>query len=592
MSEAASVLEFEVIQYFKNNHVSVPREWILACINWIQEEHNSTNLRLDAKEVPRLAYGQWLTANLRELETSCLPSNVQNVQKTLLEGYFPLQIECIRDIGQPAYQQYLKVSKIDHSNAEVTAEPPNYSQMEKQQASRMLKFEMTDGTQNISGMEYELIPFMNLNMPPGIKVLVYGRIECRRGILLLTKDNVKVLGGDVLDLRAENTQTCVLQRALNHPQGISGGGADDTGTLVNQNQTPNGNGKPSSSSVLQSITSTITPEVTSTSCFLSSKKNSDPLEDVWDDMDFVFEDDTLLDSVTNHAVKTFPKRSDCEKLSLRSSDGASTTSLISDHNSTIVRQQSGTCNSNISLSVKKSSLNTGINNSPSLPETNSFRSMSPLPEIELLKNKSLTTTRVRPNISSFACDSSQDSINYSKCVPVIDLDDDCSSVTLKSEPVKQATTCSSKIQQPFQYLCHLPPLPSLVKFSYRVKAFVMTLASNLESNSGQKWHLKALINDGTASLMVDFSDNVLQNIMCMSAMEYYQLKQISKTDPEARQRKSAVLKQCSQHLINLSCIMDLEILPGTTTPYVRNLEEPTKSTLVALRSRQVQLQIY
>ena len=36
--------------------------------------------------------------------------------------------------------------------------------------SRMLLLELTDGTQTVFGMEYQLIPFLKVTTPPGTKV--------------------------------------------------------------------------------------------------------------------------------------------------------------------------------------------------------------------------------------------------------------------------------------------------------------------------------------------------------------------------------------------------------------------------------------
>lgn len=63
----------------------------------------------------------------------------------------------------------------------------------------MLQWVLTDGTKQIYAMEIETIPGLDLRTPFGCKLLIKG-CRVRRGMLLLTKDNVEVLGGDVVEL--------------------------------------------------------------------------------------------------------------------------------------------------------------------------------------------------------------------------------------------------------------------------------------------------------------------------------------------------------------------------------------------------------
>ncbi|KAK4520165.1 RAS2 protein [Mucor velutinosus] len=63
----------------------------------------------------------------------------------------------------------------------------------------MLQWVLTDGTKQIYAMEIEAIPGLDLKTPFGCKLLIKG-CRVRRGMLMLTKDNVKVLGGDVMEL--------------------------------------------------------------------------------------------------------------------------------------------------------------------------------------------------------------------------------------------------------------------------------------------------------------------------------------------------------------------------------------------------------
>ncbi|KAG0770312.1 hypothetical protein G6F60_004932 [Rhizopus arrhizus] len=63
----------------------------------------------------------------------------------------------------------------------------------------MLRWTLTDGKNQIQAIEMEAIPDLSLTTPFGCKILVKS-CQVRRGMLLLTKNNIKVLGGDVSEL--------------------------------------------------------------------------------------------------------------------------------------------------------------------------------------------------------------------------------------------------------------------------------------------------------------------------------------------------------------------------------------------------------
>ncbi|XP_047494938.1 recQ-mediated genome instability protein 1-like [Penaeus chinensis] len=80
--------------------------------------------------------------------------------------------------------------------------------------SRMLMMQLTDGTSVVQGMEYRVIPALNHNLKPGTKVLISGNITSRHGVLLLTRENLTVLGGEVESLLVANALENILARKL------------------------------------------------------------------------------------------------------------------------------------------------------------------------------------------------------------------------------------------------------------------------------------------------------------------------------------------------------------------------------------------
>ena len=58
--------------------------------------------------------------------------------------------------------------------------------------------QLTDGVRTVKGMEYLPNPSLDaLNIQPGCKVVLLNKILCRKGVMLLRPENIRVLGGKV-----------------------------------------------------------------------------------------------------------------------------------------------------------------------------------------------------------------------------------------------------------------------------------------------------------------------------------------------------------------------------------------------------------
>ncbi|XP_077977567.1 recQ-mediated genome instability protein 1-like [Glandiceps talaboti] len=202
-----------VLNWLKSHHhICASTEWCEACIEWIQDEYQGTQLR--AQRIQELVYEQWLHVDLRDLAEPSLPQGLNTQEKTVLRGFYCLQVESVRDVGKPAYSQLQKLSGgQDPEELISTATQP--TQRWQANSSRMLMLQMTDGSQTMQGMEYRPCPELDVDMQPGCKIQIHGNIQCRLGVLLLTASNIKVLGGEVETLQEDNSQVMVLSRALN-----------------------------------------------------------------------------------------------------------------------------------------------------------------------------------------------------------------------------------------------------------------------------------------------------------------------------------------------------------------------------------------
>ncbi|XP_033738041.1 recQ-mediated genome instability protein 1-like [Pecten maximus] len=197
--------------WLRAKSVLVPDDWLDACVEWITEENQGNTITLS--RINELVFEQWLLADLHELGTHCLPNGLTEAMKYQLSGSYALQIDSMVDVGKSFYSQLQKLQGTENANAEVSAEASDQKPWEPK-PSQMMMLNLTDGTSNIKGMEYKPITCLNRKLQPGTKVMVNGSVLCRRGVLFLTNNNLKVLGGEVDTLIEENTKIKVLQEAL------------------------------------------------------------------------------------------------------------------------------------------------------------------------------------------------------------------------------------------------------------------------------------------------------------------------------------------------------------------------------------------
>ncbi|XP_041354054.1 recQ-mediated genome instability protein 1-like [Gigantopelta aegis] len=202
--------------WLEKSWIKVPHDWIEACLEWIQEQNQGLPLRTD--KLNTMVYEQWLMTDLRELSTSCLPLDVATATKLQLSGNYALQVNSCVDVGIPYYGQLQKERGTENANSMVSGEHTTQPAWQPK-PSRMLMLKLTDGMLDVLGMEYQHIPQLK-NVVPGTKILLQGRVLCRRGVLMLKSDNVQVLGGEVDSLvennTAENLLTSAMQDNLKH----------------------------------------------------------------------------------------------------------------------------------------------------------------------------------------------------------------------------------------------------------------------------------------------------------------------------------------------------------------------------------------
>ncbi|XP_060525932.1 recQ-mediated genome instability protein 1-like isoform X2 [Cylas formicarius] len=169
-----------VKDYFAGHQIPLSLEWLESCIEWCKE--NSLPQDYGEKDLQLKVYEQWLLLDLRDVE-----------------------VMQVIDISKPKLWQLQRIRK---DNAAKNVDPDG------EFGKRVLQLTLTDGVQEIEAMEFKPISCLNINLTPGIKVLLMGPIMVRQGRLMLESSHIKVIGGEVEEIKVPNAVENVLARAL------------------------------------------------------------------------------------------------------------------------------------------------------------------------------------------------------------------------------------------------------------------------------------------------------------------------------------------------------------------------------------------
>lgn len=600
-------------------HVKVPLMWLEACINWIQEENNDTDL--SQAQINKQVFEQWLLTDLRDLEHPILPDRILEIPKGELNGFFALQINSLIDVSQPAYSQIQKLRGKNTANDLVTAETQVTQRPWEAKPSRMLMLQLTDGIVQIQGMEYQSIPALHNNLPPGTKILIYGNISFRLGVILLKPENVKVLGGEVDALLEEYAQEKVLARLIGEPDSVvsvitsnsnlnvhtntdileSAVGPSDEELLASleesdelpvNNDASLGKGQ---FGVCSSSTS-ISPEQSSfeTGFVNFSRPNERPsnqsmlIDDELDD--FSLEEALLLEeAVQQEQIET----QEFQPLTFNKNTVES------------VKRSSHDDMDDFSLSCQdrnnqnEESISGQITNGDkffSCPSANQNHVVSthdgPLPYDFANKDKNSETDSKIKQIRSDECSLNNEIINGELVSNVTKRNSQMSNEknyhlqthSLRSSETNDKTTNLSialdLYSPPFIYLSVLMASKPKEVTTVKIKAFIVTLTGNL-SSSGGVWNIAAKISDGTAYLDVDFIDEILTSLIGFSVAEMKKLKK----DPLQYQKFLEGLQKCQRDLIDLCCLMTISFNPSLSKATVLALQDVNVEHLENLKKR-------
>ncbi|CAI5786936.1 recQ-mediated genome instability protein 1 [Podarcis lilfordi] len=550
-------------------HVKVPAPWLEACIDWIQQENGSGSLA--QASINKQVFEQWLLTDLRDLEYPVLPDCISNNPKGELNSFYSIQIDSLVDVSQPAYSQLQKIRKKNTVNEEITANTQGTLRPWEAKPTRMLMLQLTDGIHDIQGMEYQPIPVLHSNLPPGTKVMIQGKVAYRLGVLLLKPENVRLLGGEVDSLVEENSEERVLARLIReedrNPNAEKSNAAecdisipvDDVGPSDEELLASLGGNEELmiNEAPFESRCSTRSTRLNSTTSLLPTTESGlqqDPaafiaeneeqsipvLGNMEGDFDeFPLEDDLLLEEeIMQEQIQVLNRSPSINSYLIK--EGESGETIVCD-----IHEES-TGDFLIKHNAQRTKNIEGRFGNMMVQEKNNERPSN--------------------NSNSRLTDINVELQQYPQPEQTCRIQNKCHKVDLNALP--------------FTYLSVLLSNKPKAITTLKIRAFIVTLTRNLTSSGGFS-SLSAKISDGTAYLEVDFADEILTSLIGFSAPEMKQLKK----DPVLGPRIKEGLQNCQRALIDLCCLMTIKFNPSQTKATVIVLQDINANDFSNLKER-------
>ena len=602
----ANIFE-ETARWLKSKHsVSAPVDWLEACINWISSEHgdHTTN---DQNSLHELVLEQWLLSDLKEIGAQCLPENLCQEKKFVLNGTYCLQINSVLDVGCSYYSQLQKVQGTENENVHVSA--TQYNKDEDVKSGRMLMMDLTDGTIDVKAMEYRQMRDVNVNTKLGTKIIVSGKVLCRLGVLMLSGNNVRVIGGEVDSLVC--TQEDLLNQALQLKEHFKQEPFSERfkgeGKKYDKDKSYSGHRMDWKTGGIYSLSKTFKSEFRP-----HQQETAEEVKDMgvdWgDDMDDLLLKQTEVDDqsdkfrvvqynwnkeeMTRGSSITRPidqrngshlrpnasaKRTSqhfmdddsdfdpdeleqLEKVIKRENEGFTSSlvnSCVSDGKSKgqehSAQPEQWAVKQKIDSFEQKGSIvhvqpERGNVKQERLSTEQDFVRVTPVPAT--IKLEPFTVKKEISKLNQEAFNLAQETVQIKQDSPL------CTELGVVN--VKQEYLNSSKATEPaFTYLIELNGMVnSALKQRVRTKTYISTLIGKLDFNGGRYWSLLLKINDGTSVMEVSVSDGVLCELIGFQTSDCLRVKQ--RGSKQEKVTMSEGLKKCQKRLIEMSCFMDLE----------------------------------
>eukprot|EP01117_Protostelium_nocturnum_P011159 TRINITY_DN4053_c0_g1_i4.p1 TRINITY_DN4053_c0_g1~~TRINITY_DN4053_c0_g1_i4.p1 ORF type:complete len:529 (-),score=195.76 TRINITY_DN4053_c0_g1_i4:202-1788(-) len=468
--------------------LKINENWLNACISFLHKHSN-----LSAEMMAEKVFDQIANSDFKLSSKGFLPSSIKDLKK--ISGSHLFQVEDSINIGE------------------------NYESRGSESRGRCMKVNLSDGMNDIWAFEYQRIPQFSVQIPPGTKIEITDA-TVRRGMILLTPLNTKVIGGTVKEM---------IEAWQKRKENASNKN-DQTNATVNLNDNVNNDNRN-----------------------VNNIGNNNAFK-------------------PNH--KNIPNNNSSTSVSLNGNNNLNTTSKIinnginnkTDNNTKNTTKSVSNSDSNIS----KTSSNNQFEKIDKMEEDPpSFAEKTPSEPISLVSDGE---EDIQPYHDSYDdiyldCDDNYDISNdgLKDESSFIDMDDpQLAPYTYLSQAIedlerKSTNSNSSKLYDPTN--------PS--KF-VKVKAAVTNLVRPFQFQKG-KFSLDVEIDDGHSSkMLVTLSDPVIQRILGMTCDEFKK----NLTNPTTKAHNMNKLKDMEKEMARMEGIFSMEFTLGSK-PVVNDISNPT-----------------
>lgn len=526
-------------QLFKSKFLHVSDYWLECCIDWFKEQYSGYTQQY----MNDVIIQQWLETDLREIEVSCLPPNLSKEKKLILSGNYTLQVMYFRDISKPALSQLKDIRNMYN----LTRNHLDNENENNNTAKRVLNLHMTDGVQFINGFEYQPISALNINLKPGIKMLLSGPLMVQNGEFLLKPNNVKILGGEVEDLLVTNAVENVLARELNLPINPNPGQR----IVATNNVTQNGTVHPNA------VQNTATQQST---CVAQNRQNGSSTNNAANQNQVNRNDNAQIDS--NIIVMLSDDEEDMLMAQLDASESAYNNSRpnhrdfnedeeeillshLADCDTTSIREQYfnnteeeemlfaqlDACESKYAQNQRPQNVTDDLNIDSNMFNDTDFSDQgnkikshnSSAKNFDSINDTALINmdmTKIEENIITADDDDKKPRPTLSQEYFNFDIDDDMAFMEELDTENKEVKIPLIETVEPFVYIKQLlDGRDKITNEKYTVKARFTRVIERINVSKDKGWSMRFEISDGTGNMVVDFLSDVLEAVMGLSPAE-------------------------------------------------------------------------
>ncbi|XP_043255751.1 recQ-mediated genome instability protein 1-like isoform X2 [Colletes gigas] len=512
-------------------------EWLRDCIEYYMDQHRNTS----NNEIMQFVKVQWQLSNLREInnENGSLPRNISQKNCVILSENYILQVEQMYDIATSKYKQLQQIRNIHISEADEEEKQNKFEPPKK----RMIQLRLTDGLQDVIGIEYNYIPRLNDTLLPGYKIMIIGPVKCRKGVLLLEDGKLKGIGGEVDSLLIPNALENVLARALK---------LQENSDPYNDNESKSNNVKqqkePNIDDSFFEDDFEINLEEVSKIEHLHSKDHKQPN---------INTTKTQIKTVNLINTSTVQKKDHNSKEKIILDDDDCFLEMVDEEQFV----QSRTEQTNIAAPFR------------ALPKEEDDDDiivinddLEPAERKERISNYDSAITNKTAPSTNIACPRVCKTIEKTHLTPI------GGKRPVPMSPPETVTKKRGKIDRKitdFVKAPNSPDIPKICEFIHDVNNEVITeityrtIRGRVEEHGrlGKKdscWILDATLVDGTGKIDVSFSNKVLENLLGFSVQEF-SLKKKLKKNPEIEQELRKNFRTAEQKIKTLDALLELEL---------------------------------